>query len=105
MTVALAFTKERMLDILIQYVPVNRIQLPQHLYEIILEHFLVSDPRSFLSTIRMWGDPSMMVISSTTGGRISKKREIPLYNLNLMMVRTEANLSHEYDPIVMEAQV
>eukprot|EP00752_Nemacystus_decipiens_P006159 g5557.t1 len=119
------FARRRRLSAVVPFVPTAEPRLPPSVYEVVLEHLMLTEPQLFLQTLRRWGHPrgkhGGQHGGRATAGRIAPgersaggraggaKPDAPpeaqqeLYSLPLMMARMEASLVRKPDPIIMEA--
>ncbi|CAM9135694.1 unnamed protein product [Discosporangium mesarthrocarpum] len=126
------FAQRRQLASVAPYVPVSKPRLPPAVYEVVLEHLLMTSPPLFLETLRRWGHPrgkhgglqsvkgrQRIVSSAPSHGKEGTKDKLKdqlkhsereaeenqaLYSLSIIMARIEASLVRKNDPVVMESQ-
>jgi tetratricopeptide (TPR) repeat protein len=87
----LRFMRDEQLQALARHIPVEKPRLAPGIYELVLHHFLSSNPQAFLDTIKQWGNPG----------------EPELYSLTLLLelIRNKNKEDHGREqPLLVEAQ-
>jgi hypothetical protein len=88
------------------------VRLPSFVYELILEHLMLEDPKLFLETIKRWGRPSEGGTTNRTKGdqygsaegEGEGERPQELYTMSIILSRLEAALLRRQDRFLREAQ-